>query len=254
MTSVPTPPESGRTDEIVRCGKCDAPKGTPAPCPEYGVYTGNQHNWLAIPAPASVSGTGDSGPTDLGPWCCYADEVGMYGDGVCTPEDPRHAPTYCGYDNVRRGLVPAPPAAPPSPPERPDTAALRSVADRIIDNTGLPYGAAADLLAAADWIDAAAPVQPRGDELGVLREAAETLLREAVRVNSRLLDRSLLLAADSMHRALSASPATADRTATCGVKNGPHDSTYVCTLPSGHDGDHAQQAVIASWSAPGGLS
>lgn len=45
---------------------------------------------------------------DLGPWCCYADEVGVYADGVCTADDPRHAPTHCGYDNVRRGLVPAP--------------------------------------------------------------------------------------------------------------------------------------------------
>ena len=50
--------------------------------------------------------TVDSG--ELGPWCCYADEVGVYADGVCTEDDPRHAPTHCGYDNVRRGLVPAP--------------------------------------------------------------------------------------------------------------------------------------------------
>ena len=50
--------------------------------------------------------TVDSG--ELGPWCCYADEVGVYAEGVCTADDPRHAPTHCGYDNVRRGLVPAP--------------------------------------------------------------------------------------------------------------------------------------------------
>ena len=33
----------------------------------------------------------------------------------------------------------------------------------------------------------------------------------------------------------------------CDVSNGPL-GTYRCTLPTGHEGDHAQQAVIASWS------
>lgn len=35
----------------------------------------------------------------------------------------------------------------------------------------------------------------------------------------------------------------------CGALSVPHGSAYVCTLPSGHEGDHAQQSVIASWSA-----
>ena len=45
---------------------------------------------------------------ELGPWCCYAGEVG-HPTSECSPENPIHAPTHCGYDNVRRGLVPAPP-------------------------------------------------------------------------------------------------------------------------------------------------
>ena len=57
------------------------------------------------PSPGAAP-TVDSG--ELGPWCCYADEVGVYAEGVCTEDDPRHAPTHCGYDNVRRGLIAAP--------------------------------------------------------------------------------------------------------------------------------------------------
>ena len=68
---------------------------------------------------------------DLGPWCCYADEVGMYGDGICSPEDPRHAPTHCGYDNVRRGLVPAPSSDTPAHSGR-DGLTLREAAIEAI--------------------------------------------------------------------------------------------------------------------------
>lgn len=64
------------------------------------------------PDTCGYSGSTPQAPTvdsdELGPWCCYADEVGVYAEGVCTADDPRHAPTHCGYDNVRRGLVPAP--------------------------------------------------------------------------------------------------------------------------------------------------
>jgi len=187
--------------------------------------------------PASVSSTGDSGPTDLGPWCCYADEVGMYGDGVCTPEDPRHAPTHCGYDNVRRGLVPAPPAAPPSPPERADddlpealasdllSVLLNSVSEDDGDRDWATdvYGKIAPLITrefypckpdifAVTYEPAAAPVQPRGDQLGVLREALERADAMSPGEVMAHHEHPWAPVIEAVRSLLAASPATADRT------------------------------------------
>jgi hypothetical protein len=72
-------------------------------------------------------------------------------------------------------------------------------------------GKLAGLALVADWLRSydhhAAPVQPRGDELGVLREAVERFYR----VDGYPAAMQVVRAAESL---LAASPATADRTAT----------------------------------------
>lgn len=114
------------------------------------------------PRPPVSDQTPTPEPGDLGPWCCYADEVGMYADGVCTPEDPRHAPTHCGYDNVRRGLVPAPSSGSPAADERHDFQPVKGHPDDDDPRRG-------------PWPPAPSPSQPEpGGQDGYLAWLRET--------------------------------------------------------------------------------
>lgn len=112
--------------------------------------------------------TGDSG--DLGPWCCYAGEVDAP-TSECSPENPIHAPTHCGYDNVRRGLVPAPTVD--SVPPNPDTDGRRDkleidVEVLLIDHCGMggTSGLTDRILALTDAYAATtpAPVTPPAED------------------------------------------------------------------------------------------
>jgi hypothetical protein len=142
-----------------------------------------------------------------------------------------HSCSHVRSEDDTRPLWTAPPASPPSPPERAQpewTAAelLAELKDRTeramvemeqVAATGSgewhhrSLGKLAGLALVADWLRSydhhAAPVQPRGDELGVLREAVERFYR----VDGYPAAMQVVRAAESL---LAASPATADRTAT----------------------------------------
>lgn len=137
------------------------------------------------PAPSSDT-------PDLGPWCCYADEVGMYGDGICSPEDPRHAPTHCGYDNVRRGLVPAPSSDTPAHSGR-DGLTLREAAIEAIlireQDTAFSVVARhiAALFTSLDAIPSAPPVPSEGERRPDVRDLPEwEALAEAIATRGEL--------------------------------------------------------------------
>jgi hypothetical protein len=182
-----------------------------------------------LTAPASVSSTGDSGRAGDGavlPGECercdgsgcdlnMCEECGEeFTDPCARHRSFGHVPSpgggYTdGVDCSSCCTACRPPAAPPSPPERPDTAQMRADAQWLREwaLNKVSFTKAERIEEAADWIDAtaAAPVQSRGDELGVLREAVERFYR----VDGYPAAMQVVRAAESL---LAASPATADRT------------------------------------------